>query len=123
MDAEIAKLRVEGDAFVADFQKTHEICGYQQYRLSAYHVLALIAERRALLDALEAKLEAKHPSWPIGTFVMKAKGAQWRGHIVGYYSTALTPIGYCVESIMEPGSVQIYPQAALILAQPAKEPI
>lgn len=53
--------------------------------------------------------------WPRGTMVTKKSGASWTGRIVGYYSTSLTPIGYAVESINEPGSVQIYPAAALIL--------
>jgi hypothetical protein len=52
MDA-IARLREEGDTFVAGFEKMHAICGYAEYRLNAYHVVALIAERRSLLDALE----------------------------------------------------------------------
>jgi hypothetical protein len=51
--------------------------------------------------------------WRIGTRVRKIKGASWQGLIVGYYSTALTPEGYAVESEREPGSVQIYPRAAL----------
>jgi acyl-CoA reductase-like NAD-dependent aldehyde dehydrogenase len=49
----------------------------------------------------------------IGERVCKVKGSSWRGCIVGYYSTALTPVGYCVESENEPGSVQIYPASAL----------
>lgn len=49
----------------------------------------------------------------IGTRVKKIKGSQWRGVIVGTYSTELTPEGYCVESELEKGSVQIYPAAAL----------
>lgn len=50
---------------------------------------------------------------PLGTRVRKKSGASWQGKIVGYYSTSLTPIGYCVESEREPGSVQIYPASAL----------
>lgn len=45
--------------------------------------------------------------------VRKIKGASWQGKVVGFYSTMLTPIGYAVESEREPGSVQIYPEAAL----------
>ena len=45
--------------------------------------------------------------------VRKTKGSSWQGHVVGFYSTELTPIGYCVESEREPGSVQIYPENAL----------
>lgn len=51
--------------------------------------------------------------WPIGTRVRKTKGASWQGPVVGYYRTTLTPEGYAVESEREPGSVQIYPRAAL----------
>lgn len=51
-----------------------------------------------------------------GEYVTKIKGSSWTGRIVGTYSTSLTPVGYCVESVNEPGSVQIYPEAALELA-------
>ena len=51
--------------------------------------------------------------WPPGTRVRKMKGSSWQGRVVGYYSTKLTPEGYAVESEREPGSVQIYPRAAL----------
>lgn len=52
-------------------------------------------------------------AWPLGTHVRKIRGSQWQGCVVGFYSTALTPDGYCVESEREVGSVQIYPRAAL----------
>jgi hypothetical protein len=51
--------------------------------------------------------------WPIGTTVFKTQGSSWHGKVVGYYSTVLTPDGYCVESDREPGSVHIYPRSAL----------
>lgn len=50
-----------------------------------------------------------------GDLVHKTKGAQWKGRVVGFYSTTLTPEGYAVESSTEHGSVQIYPAAALEL--------
>ena len=50
-----------------------------------------------------------------GDRVRKTKGSSWHGHIVGFYSTDLTPRGYAVESELEAGSVQIYPEAALEL--------
>ena len=49
----------------------------------------------------------------LGDLVYKIKGSKWRGAIVGFYSTDLTPEGYCVESQFEKGSVQIYPASAL----------
>lgn len=51
--------------------------------------------------------------WSMGDDVKKKRGSSWRGRIVGFYSTATTPIGYCVESMFEPGSVQLWPEAAL----------
>ena len=48
-----------------------------------------------------------------GDLVQKKSGSKWRGRIVGYYSTDLTKVGWAVESIHEPGSVQIYPESAL----------
>ena len=48
-----------------------------------------------------------------GDLVKKTKGSNWHGTVVGFYETKLTPIGYCVESMFEQGSVQIYPEAAL----------
>lgn len=56
--------------------------------------------------------------YELGTRVRKRKGGCWQGHIVGFYSTSLTPCGYAVESEREPGSVQIYPEAALELVPP-----
>jgi hypothetical protein len=53
--------------------------------------------------------------WMESMRVRKTKGSSWQGPIVGYYSTVLTPVGYCVESEREPGSVQIYPESALEL--------
>lgn len=53
------------------------------------------------------------PQFTLGDQVRKKSGANWYGTIVGFYSTTLTPDGYCVESDCHPGSVQIYPAEAL----------
>jgi hypothetical protein len=53
--------------------------------------------------------------------VEKTKGSSWHGQVVGWYSTSLTSEGYCVESFREPGSVQIYPAAALRLISMAAD--
>ena len=55
-----------------------------------------------------------------GDLVRKKSGSEWSGPIVGEYSTSLTPEGYAVESDCHPGSVQIYPAAALELIQRAE---
>ncbi len=52
-------------------------------------------------------------SFAIGDRVRKVKGSSWQGKVIGFYSTDLTPVGYCIESEREPGSVQIYPEGAL----------
>jgi hypothetical protein len=49
----------------------------------------------------------------LGDRLRKVKGSEWAGRVVGWYSTALTPIGYAIESEAHAGSVQIYPEAAL----------
>lgn len=54
-----------------------------------------------------------YSTFKLGELVRKKSGSQWRGFIVGHYSTALTPEGYAVESSTEVGSVQIYPAHAL----------
>lgn len=52
-------------------------------------------------------------TFKLGDRVRKTKGSSWQGTIVGFYTTTLTPHGWCVESEREPGSVQIYPHTAL----------
>lgn len=54
-----------------------------------------------------------HTAFRLGQRVRKTKGSRWQGRVVGWYSTALTPEGYAVESDTELGSVQIYPATAL----------
>lgn len=67
-----------------------------------------------------ADLPLTHTRFKLGDRVAKIKGSQWKGKIVGWYSTALTREGYAVESDTEIGSVQIYPAAALKLIEEAK---
>jgi hypothetical protein len=51
--------------------------------------------------------------YPIGTLLRKVRGSQWRGPVVGFYSTENTPEGYVIMSTFEYGSVQAWPAAAL----------
>lgn len=51
--------------------------------------------------------------YKLGDKLKKTKGSQWKGTVVGFYSTELTPEGYAIESSTEKGSVQIYPVGAL----------
>ncbi len=76
-------------------------------------------EKRAIRAYTLAAIAANRAARPSvarfqqGDRVRKISGAEWQGHVVGQYSTALTPEGYAVESESHPGSVQIYPAAAL----------
>ena len=81
--------------------------------ITAY--LAATTPAATLIEALASRSpnEMLERRFEIGERVTKIKGSSWTGRIVGFYATALTPIGYCVESENEPGSVQIYPEAAI----------
>lgn len=74
----------------------------------AIHCGAMQRENETLRRALKCG-----DTFALGDRVRKTKGSSWQGCVVGFYSTALTPEGYCVESEREPGSVQIYPASAL----------
>ena len=86
--------------------------------IEAIDTLSMTKAREALDAFVRARL-AEQPApagtgaFALGDRVEKIKGSSWRGPIVGTYSTSLTPRGYAVESEREPGSVQIYPEAAL----------
>lgn len=71
---------------------------------------AITALRVAIAEATEQRQEMK---FNLGDTVRKVSGSQWKGKVVGTYSTELTPEGYAVESSTEKGSVQIYPAKAL----------
>ena len=74
-----------------------------------------IAAKEVLARLASAGYSLLGPAkWAVGQRVTKRKGASWTGQIVGLYSTELTPVGYAVESENEPGSVQIYPEDALV---------
>ena len=83
---------------------------------------SLIAEfgRLSSGEPLAARPGSLMPKFILGDHVEKVAGAAWSGHVVGTYSTTLTPEGYCVESDKHPGSVQIYPASALRRFQPER---
>lgn len=66
-------------------------------------------------DAIAAMAPAPPPGarWQLGDHVRKKRGSSWRGVVCGFYSTPHTAQGYCVDSAFEPGSVQVWPEAAL----------
>lgn len=67
----------------------------------------------AVADAMQAALTPTGKIFKLGDLVRKKTGSEWEGKVVGFYSTKLTPEGYCVESSTHAGSVQIYPGKAL----------
>lgn len=84
----------------------------QRYYDELYGPAPSRKEQAANLARLQGLVTAK---FKLGDRVRKTKGSQWRGLVVGTYSTELTPEGYAVESSTEKGSVQIYPASALEL--------
>ena len=83
--------------------------------LESYHNY-LWRKALSIVQDLEAEKEfwlGEGRRFALGQRVRKVKGSSWQGRVVGVYSTELTPVGYAVESEREPGSVQIYPEAAL----------
>ena len=61
-------------------------------------------QEQAAIDATPFEVAESRPSagaFKLGDLVQKKSGASWHGNIVGFYSTALTPRGYCVESAYE----------------------
>ena len=67
------------------------------------------------LRYIDSTIEIAIHKFKRGDHVRKRSGSEWQGHVVGEYSTKLTPEGYAVESDTHAGSVQIYPAAALEL--------
>ncbi|OWV62531.1 hypothetical protein ATY75_11940 [Rhizobium sp. N122] len=76
---------------------------------------ALLLEAKGDIEKLRA--DNTDRKFKLGDRVSKKSGSSWNGRVVGFYSTELTPVGYCVESERETGSVQIYPEAALLPQQ------
>lgn len=68
-----------------------------------------------LLSEAEQREQNASPGWAFakGDMVRKKSGSWWEGRVVGTYSTAQTPKGYCVQLIVQNGPVQIYPESAL----------
>lgn len=75
--------------------------------------VALTAAGFSIVHKDEIHAPSVERKFKLGDCVTKVKGSMWTGFVVGFYSTDLTPVGYCVESDRELGSVQIYPEAAL----------
>jgi len=88
--------------------------GIAMLRVGAYRS-RMLAEFMEEAVAEVEKLRSGDRKFKLGDRVQKTKGSDWRGHVVGFYATELNPEGYCVESEAHPGSVQIYPAAALEL--------
>ncbi|WP_423777508.1 hypothetical protein [Deinococcus wulumuqiensis] len=70
------------------------------------------------LDDLSAEINAllRRAGAPfvLGDSVRKRPGGgAWHGAAVGVYLASKTPLGFAIESVSEPGSVQIYPAKAL----------
>lgn len=67
------------------------------------------------IEQLQTLVESLLPPrrWELGALVKKKSGSNWHGCVVGFYSTELTPVGYCIASAFENNSVQVFPEKAL----------
>lgn len=93
----------DGNIFFTNIEKMESL-----FRAYADATCALREEQRPAAQDDRAAFER-------GDIVRKRSGSAWEGRVCGEYSTSLTPKGYAVESDKHPGSVQIYPEAALEL--------
>lgn len=91
-----------------------------QYHKSGGHsgsgtdrTLANALRELSAIAAMPVQAEPVATRWQLGDKVKKKANSSWRGVVCGFYSTPHTPVGYCVDSAFEPGSVQVWPEAAL----------
>jgi len=63
------------------------------------------------------------PGFPRGALVEKISGPEWRGKVVGYYSSTFTPEGLVIECIADgaKGQVHVEPAKRMRLVEP--EPV
>lgn len=66
-----------------------------------------------VFHSFKSSLDVSKFTWGMGQYLEKISGSSWKGYVRGFYSTDLTPEGYCIESATETGSVQLYPKRAL----------
>ena len=97
----------------------HELGQWNAAMKSSCSVTDLLAISTRMAALLHELIDASYNAppgakWRLGDTVQKVRGSKWRGKVAGFYSTEATPIGYSVESAFEPGSVQVWPEAALI---------
>lgn len=76
----------------------------------------------AEIERIEALARPDGFRWGLGAKLGKKRGSSWRGTVCGFYSTPHTPEGYCIASEFEPGSVQVWPAAALEELMPSDWP-
>lgn len=79
----------------------------------------LIAGKRPLraLSCYHSLMDTIGWAFKLGDRVQKISGSEWDGRVAGFYSTVLTPRGYCIESAFHRNSVQNYPEKALELSK------
>ena len=70
-----------------------------------------VAERDARIAELEAKL-AFVTAYPLGTHVRKISGPEWRGIVVGHYSSTFTPEGLVIECTADGARGQVHVEPA-----------
>lgn len=107
----------EAARILEDMEHEKSVCFYD-HRQNRYSMSIPQKHLGIMMELLDRRANIRnHGKLKLNDRVTKIKGSSWTGRIAGFYSTKLTPIGYAVESELEKGSVQIYPEAALALAK------
>ena len=122
---EIQRGRIAGLREAAEILRKHT--GYLRTGLMSREIDLHVqqAAREIVMLARDVESQINYPAtgrstarkgtMKLGDRVRKRSGSSWNGRICGFYTTSTTLVGHCVESEREPGSVQIYPEAALEL--------
>lgn len=107
----------EAARILEDMEHEKSVCFYDHHQ-NRYSMSIPMKHLLFMMELLDDRAHICHSGkFKLKDRVTKIKGSSWTGRIVGFYNTELTPIGYAVESELEKGSVQIYPEAALTLAK------
>ena len=115
--------RPEFDANWLTVKRYRDCTAWEQQQVSAGIIpLTLPGESEAHADAYAQQASAEVPGFPRGALVEKISGPEWRGKVVGYYSSSFTPEGLVVECIAEGarGQVHVEPAKRMRLVTVAK---
>lgn len=107
----VDKLRAAAADYVARFIDPN----YEQSEASHTHCFKGQLDHKGHLACCLCGIQSAQVwKFKFGQKVKKISGSMWHGKVVGFYTTELNNHGYNVESSSEVGSVQNYPEKALM---------